>query len=228
MIYKSTTLPPVITTLNKSTPPELLELLILGIMHIPTTPLIIPDHLRAPILNKIINEQNIIGWNHLTKGIWTSEWINVYNDITATINGLRWSTTTLRLIWKHIYQIWKNRCPKHHDKNHFETQRVNVQLDQEINAILTTCNALKIANENTTDELREKLIVTNIPRKEQWVKANSAFIRKYKIITKNRVQRSTIHTYLQNNTNSTPAGILTQVQQAHNTHRSDPPDYRPP
>jgi hypothetical protein len=128
-----TVLIPQLIQQNRTEPPSLINLLTAAIHPINMNLIVLTDH--PPSTHRIIESQSQIGWDNTLKGRWSTSWVELYNRLTNTKNGVKWTVKNLKLIWNELHQKWLNRCNKLHDDSKFEKQRTATTFAEEINTM---------------------------------------------------------------------------------------------
>jgi hypothetical protein len=78
-------------------------------------------------ISKVIKKQQAIGWSHFIRGRLSIDWgylINIHlssNKITD-INAEQWGANLLRINWKFILKLWRERCEDLHGRTPAENE----------------------------------------------------------------------------------------------------------
>jgi ribonuclease HI len=79
------------------------------------------EFLNQEDIIKVTAKQQDIGWSHFIRGRLSIDWGNLINNhlgsanITS-INAEKWGTDLLRINWKYVLKIWRERCDELHGK----------------------------------------------------------------------------------------------------------------
>ena len=113
---------------SRRTPPVLADLLCTALEK-PASLSQRPPPRTATIYHALYSEQNAIGWNQLVYGRFTKRWSNLYtswfeyNRIAPPKTGQTWAVGILRIIWKHIIDLWLTRNEDQHGRDAAEHER---------------------------------------------------------------------------------------------------------
>jgi hypothetical protein len=79
------------------------------------------DHFHQHDIGMAINKQHAIGWRHFIRGRVSLDWGNLINNHLASeniphINAEKWGVELLKINWKYILKIWRDRCEDLHGR----------------------------------------------------------------------------------------------------------------
>jgi hypothetical protein len=130
-----------------------------------------PDNIRT-----LIQAQNQIGWMMIAKGMWATHWIDTYNTLTSTNDGMRWIITIQSIIWNHVIDTWKIRNNKLHENNDYEIKRKTAELNSIIGELTTINSMTQPDMQRYIENARKKTEGMNNKQKEDWITNNEKYI----------------------------------------------------
>jgi hypothetical protein len=72
----------------------------------------------------------------------------------------------IALIWRRVYQQWKQRCATFHEKNTYEIDRENDYLNNQIAALITMSETLSPSKRHTLKKIVPTLSTKKYNKKE--------------------------------------------------------------
>lgn len=93
-----------------------------------------PNHYPARYTT-LIEQQNVIGWDHLYKGRWSIQWSHIHDDFVqrhvirgSILSGKSWVLGVGRLLLDQWLLLWKLRNEERHGKDMQEQNRIRQQI----------------------------------------------------------------------------------------------------
>jgi hypothetical protein len=83
-----------------------------------------PEPPPTPQLQQLFSHQQKLGWKQLLYGRFSKKWAAEYERLhmhnhhqPSPISGKQWVSQAIRIIWRHVLEIWKTRCEDEHGKH---------------------------------------------------------------------------------------------------------------
>jgi hypothetical protein len=82
-----------------------------------------PEPPHDPHLKQRFSHQKKLGWKQLLYGRFTKKWASEFERLyqrnhhhPSPITGKQWVSQSIRIIWRHVLEMWKTRCEDEHGK----------------------------------------------------------------------------------------------------------------
>jgi hypothetical protein len=154
--------------------------------NIPDPPDDLPLHLYP-----LYNAQHKIGFNQLVKGRWSKQWIEHYDQLTQTDQGLKWASSILRELWKAVLEKWKRRCTAAHQENETTTDTAHKMADTQIDLIYDSFPQIDTVDRRLLQRPSEEIKKLPLKQKRAWIRRTQPHITESLQRAKTRQQMNT-------------------------------------
>jgi hypothetical protein len=136
----------------------------------------------------LIETKQLIGWNQIMFGRWTTEWAHM-QDLLYPKKGELMAMKKLTEIWRIALTIWHHRCDLQHDPEGDASRTSDQQLQPKVPAIYAQRNRLDHIDQKA---LSQPITTTlKLPPKSQreWIQRTESFVKKGLQRAKQRIQQ---------------------------------------
>lgn len=166
----------------KSTDPILMKLYIYALEHWndkkePEYPTFISKEYKTLFL-----QQKLIGWNQISKGRLTLEWVRMHDKYmlqnNKKPNGALYFQQTIQRTWNIIYSLWKERCHSQHNKDLIkEDTYMYLHYKIRANKLYNQSNDVDVCDRQLFDRPLEEILQLPIYQMKKWLERNERFMK---------------------------------------------------